>query len=97
MDADPVELVRSGYNAISRAYRDDDDPAHQYDPWLAGLEERIPGRARVLDAGTYRAWLRQAGLEVTSQQFVPEGDSGHALFWARRKPGGAPGIAAGER
>lgn len=36
------------------------------------------------DAGTYRAWIREAGLEVTSQRFVPEGDGGHALFWARR-------------
>ena len=38
------------------------------------------------DAATYRTWLAQAGLEVTSQQFVPEGDGGHALFWARLKP-----------
>ena len=35
------------------------------------------------DAATYRSWIRQAGLEITGQQFVPEGDSGHALFWAR--------------
>jgi len=27
--------------------------------------------------------LCQAGLEITGQDFVPEGDSGHALFWAR--------------
>jgi hypothetical protein len=51
VDADPVELVRSGYNAISRAYRSDDDPAHEYGPWLAGLLERIPGRGQVLDIG----------------------------------------------
>jgi SAM-dependent methyltransferase len=210
VDTDPVELVRSGYNAISRAYRSDDDPAHKYDPWLAGLLERIPGRGQVLDVGcgcgvpvarrlasaghqvtgvdvsevqierarrlvpgavflradatetdfppgsfdavvclyalihmpldrqprllgdiarwlrpggwllavtgqdawtgtednwlggpatmwwsqadaaTYRAWLRQAGLEVTGQQFVPEADGGHALFWARLKPADSP-------
>jgi 2-polyprenyl-3-methyl-5-hydroxy-6-metoxy-1,4-benzoquinol methylase len=36
------------------------------------------------DATTYRSWLEAAGLEVVSQEFVPEGDSGHALFWARR-------------
>lgn len=36
------------------------------------------------DATTYRSWLHQSGLKVTDQQFVPEGDSGHALFWARR-------------
>ena len=210
VDADPVELVRSGYNAISGAYRSDDDPAHEYDPWLAGLLERIPGRGQVLDIGcgcgvpvarrlaaaghqvtgvdisdiqierarrlvpgavflcadatetdfppgsfddvvclyalihmpldrqprllrditrwlrpggwllavtgqdawtgtednwlggtasmwwsqadaaTYRTWLTQAGMVVTSQQFVPEGDGGHALFWARLKPAGSP-------
>jgi hypothetical protein len=36
------------------------------------------------DAATYRAWLGDAGLEVTEQDFVPEGDGGQALFWARR-------------
>jgi len=185
VDADPAELVRSGYNAISRAYRSDDDPAREYGPWLASLLERIPGQGQVLDIGcgcgvpvarrlvagavflradatdldfpprtfdavvclyalihmpldrqprllrgiarwlhpggwllavtgqdawtgtednwlggtapmwwsqadaaAYRTWLTQAGLEVTSQQFVPEGDSGHALFWAQaRQPG----------
>src|ERR1039457_3315124 len=51
VDADPVEMVRSGYNAISGAYRSDDYPAHEYDPWLAGLLERIPGRGQVLDIG----------------------------------------------
>ena len=40
------------------------------------------------DACSYRRWLGQAGLEVTDQQFVPEGDSGHALFWAQRKADG---------
>jgi SAM-dependent methyltransferase len=36
------------------------------------------------DASTYRAWLQQAGLTVTEENFVPEGTSGHALFWAQR-------------
>jgi SAM-dependent methyltransferase len=208
MDTDPVELVRSGYNTLSRHYRGDDDPAGDYEPWLAKLEKRIPARARVLDIGcgcgvpvartlaaaghqvtgvdvsdvqverarelvpdatflradatetdwpdesfdavialyalihipldrqpclldgiarwlrpggwflattgqdawtgtqqnwlggpaamwwsqadaaTYQTWLREAGLAVTSQQFVPEGDGGHALFWAQRGPSG---------
>jgi 2-polyprenyl-3-methyl-5-hydroxy-6-metoxy-1,4-benzoquinol methylase len=35
-------------------------------------------------APTYRDWIEQAGLEVTEQSFVPEGDGGHALFWAVR-------------
>jgi hypothetical protein len=37
------------------------------------------------DAATYRAWLADAGLEITEQDFLPEGDGGHALFWARRQ------------
>lgn len=57
--ADPADLVRSGYNALSRRYRGDDEAPEQYD----------------------RA---QNDLQVTGQRFVPEGDSGHALFWARR-------------
>jgi 2-polyprenyl-3-methyl-5-hydroxy-6-metoxy-1,4-benzoquinol methylase len=176
MDANPGDLVRSGYNALSRHYRGDQDTAHEYDSWLADLRHRLPGHGQILDIGcgcgipvarhlaaagyqvtgvdisdvqierarrlvpgatfiradvteidfsapgfdavvclyalihmpldrqprllrdivrwlrpggqadaaTYRSWIRQAGLEITGQQFVPEGDSGHALFWARR-------------
>jgi SAM-dependent methyltransferase len=203
VDPDPVELVRSGYNAISLNYRGDDDPAREYGSWVASLRERIPGGGPVLDIGcgcgipvarqlaaaghqvtgvdvsdvqierarqlvpgavflradatdvdfppgsfdavvclyalihlpldrqppllrsiarwlrpggwllavtgqdawtgtqdnwlggtapmwwsqadaaTYRTWLTEAGLEVARQQFVPEGNGGHALFWAR--------------
>jgi SAM-dependent methyltransferase len=36
------------------------------------------------DAATYREWLGQAGLTVESEEFIAEGTSGHALFWARR-------------
>ncbi len=46
MDADPAGLVRFGYNAISRAYRSGDDPAPEYDAWLALLQERISRRGR---------------------------------------------------
>ena len=35
------------------------------------------------DAATYRSWIEQAGLQVIAQEFVPEDDGGHALFWAR--------------
>lgn len=210
MDSDPVGQVRSGYNAVSRRYRGDDDPAHEYDPWLALLQERVPRHGKVLDIGcgcgipvarqlvaaghrvtgldvsdvqierarrlvtgavffradatetvfppanfdavvclyalihmpldrqprllrdiacwlrpggwllattgqdawtgtednwlggratmwwsqadaaSYRTWLEQAGLEVADQQFIAEGDSGHALFWAQRKADGQP-------
>ncbi|TMR08742.1 class I SAM-dependent methyltransferase [Nonomuraea turkmeniaca] len=51
------------------------------DNWLGGS---APMWWSHTDAATYRSWLQKAGLEVTSQEFVPEGDSGHALFWARK-------------
>lgn len=50
-DTDPVELVRSGYNKLSRHYRGDDDAAVEYEPWHAGLEDRLPAHAKVLDIG----------------------------------------------
>jgi 2-polyprenyl-3-methyl-5-hydroxy-6-metoxy-1,4-benzoquinol methylase len=49
--------------------------------WLGGQNAMWWSQA---DATTYRSWLEQAGLQITEQEFVPEGDSGHALFWARR-------------
>ena len=36
------------------------------------------------DAASYRDWIGQAGLTVESEEFIAEGTSGHALFWARR-------------
>ncbi|SCE69701.1 Methyltransferase domain-containing protein [Micromonospora carbonacea] len=51
--------------------------------WLGGPAPMWWSRA---DASTYRSWLREAGLPVTAEEFVPEGTSGHALFWARRPP-----------
>ena len=35
------------------------------------------------DVATYRRWLTAAGLTIRSEAFVPEGDSGHSLFWAQ--------------
>lgn len=37
------------------------------------------------DAATNRDWITRAGLTVEQEEFVPEGDSGHTLFWARRR------------
>ena len=54
------------------------------DNWLGGQASMSWSQA---DAGTYRSWLEQAGLQVTTQEFVPEGPGGHELFWARRPPG----------
>ncbi|WP_460497452.1 class I SAM-dependent methyltransferase [Glycomyces tarimensis] len=36
------------------------------------------------DAATYREWITGAGLVVEREVFVPEGEGGHALFWAAR-------------
>jgi 2-polyprenyl-3-methyl-5-hydroxy-6-metoxy-1,4-benzoquinol methylase len=38
------------------------------------------------DAVTYRCWLAEADFEILDEEYVPEGDGGHALFWARRSP-----------
>ncbi|MGW7691604.1 class I SAM-dependent methyltransferase [Streptomyces asiaticus] len=51
------------------------------DNWLGGGATMWWSHA---DAATYRDWLTRAGLTVQEEEFVPEGDSGHALFWARR-------------
>jgi SAM-dependent methyltransferase len=54
-----------------------------------GSQERWLGGAKTmwwsqLDAESYRQLMVSAGLEVVEQRFVPEGSSGHSLFWARR-------------
>ncbi|GAA0939782.1 class I SAM-dependent methyltransferase [Nonomuraea longicatena] len=51
------------------------------DAWLGGTARMWWSQA---DAATYHRWIGEAGLRVTAQEFVPEGDSGHALFWARK-------------
>jgi len=52
--------------------------------WLGGPAPMSWSQA---DAGTYRSWLEQAGLQITAQEFIPEGPGGHELFWARRPAG----------
>jgi 2-polyprenyl-3-methyl-5-hydroxy-6-metoxy-1,4-benzoquinol methylase len=51
------------------------------DNWLGGPAPMWWSHAGAAD---YRAWLHDAGLEIASEGFVPEGSSGHALFWARK-------------
>ena len=51
------------------------------DHWLGGTATMWWSHA---DAATYRDWIIQAGLTIDSEQFVPEADSGHQLFWAHR-------------
>ncbi|MFB7126514.1 class I SAM-dependent methyltransferase [Kitasatospora sp. NPDC056273] len=56
--------------------------------WTGTDENWLGGGAAMwwshADAATNRSWLLCAGLEVAHEEFVPEGDSGHVLFWARR-------------
>jgi SAM-dependent methyltransferase len=54
------------------------------DNWLGGGATMWWSQA---DARTYRSWFQQAGLEITASRYVPDGDSGHALFWARQPTG----------
>jgi SAM-dependent methyltransferase len=60
------------------------------DAWTGSSDHWLGGQAAMwwshADAATYRSWLEQAGLEITEQSVVPEADSSHALFWARRAP-----------
>jgi 2-polyprenyl-3-methyl-5-hydroxy-6-metoxy-1,4-benzoquinol methylase len=58
------------------------------DNWLGGA---APMWWSHTDATTYRSWLQNADLEIASQEFVPEGNGGHALFWARRTPADSQG------
>jgi 2-polyprenyl-3-methyl-5-hydroxy-6-metoxy-1,4-benzoquinol methylase len=39
------------------------------------------------DAATYRDWITTSGLRILDEQYIPEGDNGHALFWAQRDSG----------
>jgi 2-polyprenyl-3-methyl-5-hydroxy-6-metoxy-1,4-benzoquinol methylase len=58
--------------------------------WTGSQANWLGGTATIrwshADALTYRRWLAEAGLEILEQEFVPEGDGGHALFWGRRSP-----------
>ncbi|UNO43174.1 class I SAM-dependent methyltransferase [Streptomyces sp. MST-110588] len=56
--------------------------------WTGTEENWLGGGAPMwwshADAATNREWIEQTGMTVEREDFVPEGDSGHALFWARR-------------
>jgi SAM-dependent methyltransferase len=58
------------------------------DAWTGTRDNWLGGQAPMwwshADAASYRSWIQDAGLQIVEQAFVPEGDSGHALFWARK-------------
>jgi len=51
------------------------------DNWLGGTAPMWWSHA---DAATYRSWLQEACLTITSEEFIPEGTGGHTLFRAVR-------------
>jgi SAM-dependent methyltransferase len=51
------------------------------DGWLGGT---APMWWSHTDADGNRRWITEAGLRIVAEEFVPEGDVGHQLFWARR-------------
>jgi 2-polyprenyl-3-methyl-5-hydroxy-6-metoxy-1,4-benzoquinol methylase len=69
-DADPKDVVRRGYDEISRAYRADDADEGGYAPWISELRRRLPDRSTVLDLGCgcgvpVASALSEAGHAVT--------------------------------
>lgn len=56
-----------------------------YRDWTGTRENWHGGTMYWSHAGreTYEAWLKGAGFEILAERFLPEGDSGHAIFMAR--------------
>jgi SAM-dependent methyltransferase len=59
-----------------------------YWAWTGYEENWLGGGAPMwwshADVATYRTWMAQAGLLIEREEFVPEEDGGHALFWTSR-------------
>lgn len=59
-----------------------------YGAWTGYEENWLDGGAPMwwshAGVATYRSWIGQAGLLIEREEFVPEGDGGHALFWTSR-------------
>jgi 2-polyprenyl-3-methyl-5-hydroxy-6-metoxy-1,4-benzoquinol methylase len=72
-----VFLVTTGYRAWTGTE----------DDWLGSGAPMWWAHA---DVDTYRMWLTRAGFTVAAEEFVAEGDGGHALFWCHvgRSEGG---------
>ena len=59
-----------------------------HDAWT-GSEDRWLGSDATMwwsqaDSSTYRGWLEAVGFLIDEEVVVPEGPSGHTLFWAHR-------------
>lgn len=71
---DPKDIVRDGYDRISREYRGDEDEDGQYAAWLGELAARVPEGGRVLDLGCGNGipasrWLATNGFEIHGVDF----------------------------
>lgn len=59
-----------------------------HESWTGTQADWLGGNAAMwwsqADQATYRRWLTDAGLDITNEGYVPEGATGHAIFWARR-------------
>ena len=84
----PVEEQRALFGRIARWLTDGSCllATVGYTAWT-GTEENWHGGTMYwshTDAATYRAWLQDLGFAILSEQFIPEGDGGHALFLAQK-------------
>ncbi|THV37627.1 class I SAM-dependent methyltransferase [Glycomyces buryatensis] len=68
-DEELKEIVQSGYDTVSYAYRDDEDAPPQYRPWIEQLLHEHPPGTEVLDIG--------CGCGVPMSKSLAE--SGHAV------------------
>ncbi len=68
---EPKEVVRTGYDRASEAYRRDEDPAAEaaYAGFLAEILRRVPAGSRVLDLGCGAG----ADLLIAAQMVGPQG------------------------
>jgi SAM-dependent methyltransferase len=71
---DPKDVVRTGYDQVSHAYRGDDDEDEQYADWLSELAALVPAKGDVLDLGCGNGipaarWLASRGFRVYGIDF----------------------------
>ncbi|PZS01723.1 MAG: hypothetical protein DLM56_14180 [Pseudonocardiales bacterium] len=59
-----------------------------WESWTGSEPSWLDGNATMwwshADVDTYRRWLNEAGFRVLREEFVPQGETGHSLFWVRR-------------
>ncbi len=71
---DPTEVVRTGYDVVSAAYRADDESDQRYDEWLEELALALVPGGRVLDLGCgvpAVRWLLRRGFNVMGIDLSP--------------------------